>query len=142
MWCRREIIRPSKRRADGKGQRRLFTFRDVIEVRTLKALTAQGVRLSALKESVERLRKDLGVNGENALASTRLVTDGKTVFRYVPSQNHLESLDAFGQFAFAFGVGDEISTLLEKVGQLNRYSRYARRSANRSAVPQGRRKIG
>ncbi len=128
LWCRREIIRPSRRTAGGKGQRRLFTFRDVVEVQTIKSLTDRGVRLSMLIQCIERLRHDLDVEGMASFASTRLITDGRTVLRYVPKEDHLEGLDVYGQFAFAFGLGDEIGLLILKTKELGRHSRYKYRN--------------
>jgi len=124
LWCRRGIITPSRRIATGKGQRRLFTFRDIIEVRTLKSLTAHGVRLSALLECVTQIRRELSDADQNSFARMRLVTDGKKIFRYVPAVDHLEPLHAYGQFAFAFGLGDEIALLAERAMRLDRNSRY------------------
>lgn len=125
LWVRREIIRPSKRGANGKGSRRLFTFSDVVEVRTLKSLTDNGVRLAALVKCVQRLRADLAGADGSSVSSARLVTDGHTVFRYIAPQDKLESLDEFGQFAFAFGLGDEIASLTRISAKLDRSSRYS-----------------
>jgi len=129
-WVRRGIIQPSARgRIDIERRRRLFTFGDVIEVRTIKELTGSGVRLASLLICVARLRRELGQRGENALASTRLVTDGRNVFRYLPAEDKLENLNEYGQFAFAFGLGDEIATLRDKARQLDRRSRYSVRNS-------------
>jgi DNA-binding transcriptional MerR regulator len=130
LWCRRGIILPSGRPAQGKGCRRLFTFLDVIEVRALMMLTKQGVRLGMLVRCVAQLRQDLRVAGDGAMASSRLITDGKTVLRYVPEKDHAESLDQYGQFAFAFGLGEEISLLSLRASRLDRHSRYVKRTEN------------
>jgi len=127
LWCRREIIQPSMRTARGRGQRRLFTFRDLVEIRTIKTLTAQGVRLAALLVAVNRIRRDFGDLDGSPLASARLVTDGRSVFRYVPARDHLERLDEYGQFAFAFDLGAEVAALRGLISQLDGRSRYTRR---------------
>lgn len=118
---------PSYRGARGRGNRRLFTFSDVIEVRTLKSLTASGVRLGALLACVEQVRAEIAAAGARSLASTRLVTDGQVVFRYHPVEDKLEQMDEFGQFAFTFGLGSEIKSLVEQAEKLDRRSRYSRR---------------
>lgn len=92
------------------------------------------MRLSALAEAVNNLRREVGQNGVSALASSRLVTNGTTVFRYVPDENHLESLDGYGQFGFAFGVGDEISALILRANNLDLRSRYTRSTAKQKAA--------
>jgi DNA-binding transcriptional MerR regulator len=134
-WVRRGIIRSSAREAGASRRRRLFTFSDVVEVRTLRLLTASGVRLSALQACVERLRRDLGRQGDNVLASSRLVTDGVHIFRYVSNEDRLEQLDQYGQFAFAFGIGDEITSLSQKAQALDRRSRYERPLAQEVPSP-------
>ena len=99
----------------------------MIEIRTLKSLTAHGVRLAALSSCIQSLRVDLATHDGVSIASLRLVTDGKTVFRYVPEKSHLESLDQYGQFAFAFGIGDEAKSLSKSAKLLDRHSRYSSR---------------
>ncbi|MBT3010968.1 MAG: MerR family transcriptional regulator [Candidatus Thiodiazotropha sp. (ex Lucina pensylvanica)] len=128
LWCRRRIVLPSKRRARGRGQRRLFTFCDVVEVQTIKTLIDRGMRLTALEQSIKQLRRDLMREGILSFTSVRLITDGKKLLRYIPRENHLESLSIDGQFAFAFGLGDEIETLINRVKQLGCNSRYSHRN--------------
>lgn len=125
LWCRRRIILPSKRRARGRGHRRLFTFCDVVEVQTIKTLIDRGMRLPALEQSIKQLRRDLMREGILSFTSVRLITDGKELLRYIPQENHLESLNMDKQFAFAFGLGDEIENLINRVKRLGLNSRYS-----------------
>lgn len=127
LWIRNGIIRASRREAEGKGSRRLFTFSDLVEIRTLLALTGSGVKLSALVESAKRIRAEAGRNGVESLSSVRLITNGASVFRYLPELEMLESLDGYGQFAFAFGLGDHVKQLLDAASRLDRKSRYSSR---------------
>jgi hypothetical protein len=110
----------------------------VIEVRTLKSLTASGVRLGALLACVKKVRAEIASAGARSLAATRLVTDGQLVFRYHPNDEKLEQMDEFGQFAFAFGLGSEIKSLVEQAEKLDRRSRYTRNvfAAGRVSVKQ------
>lgn len=68
-------------------------------------------------------------NSADVLVSTRLVTDGKTVFRLVDG-DRLEGLDGYGQFAFAFGLGAEVAHVAETVRKQGRPNRYTRKTAS------------
>lgn len=114
-WIRSGIIRSSGRDSDGRGSRRLFTFSDLVEIRVVKELTQRGLRLAVLRQCLRQFRKKIPSLVSVPLSSLRLVTDGKTVFQYVPEGDRLESLEEFGQFAFAFDVGEELSQMQEAV---------------------------
>lgn len=126
-WIRGGLIRASGRSADGKGSRRLFLFSDLVEIRVLRGLTAKGVRLQSLKKSISQLRRLMPENQADILASTRLVTDGKSVFRLLDG-DRLESLDEFGQYAFAFGFGMEAAHVAETVRNQGKPIRYVKKS--------------
>lgn len=119
-WVRTGIIHSSGRPSAGRGSRRFFTFADLVEVRVLVRLTQSGLQLSALRNSLKQFRKKMPELMNAPLSSLRLITDGKTLFRYVPDGEKLESLDEFGQFAFAFDVGEEAFQLREAVISMKR----------------------
>jgi len=125
-WVRQDIVRASGRSVVRRGCPRLFTFRDMVEIRVAKELTKNGLRLSALKESLRSIRKRLPFL-DAPLASERLVTDGKTVFRYLSGQDVLESFDEFGQFAFTFGLKDNIDAVVRVVESMPTPVRYKKR---------------
>lgn len=127
-WIRSAIVRASGVAAAGKGSRRLFTFADIVEIRLLVSFTANGVRLGMLKKTVESLRAHFkAVPQDHAWASTRLVTDGSKIFRFVPAEKLLESLDGCKQLAFAFEVGDELGRLINAANELSPALRYESR---------------
>lgn len=130
-WIRGGLIQSSGRPSNGKGTRRLFTFTDLIEIRVLRGLTERGVRLQALKEAIRQLRRSLPESQTELLASTRLVTNGKSVFRLI-DEGRLEGLDEYGQFAFAFGFGSEVAFLVETVKNQRRPIRYVRKTEGKT----------
>lgn len=126
-WVRGGLIQASGRPSNGKGTRRLFIFSDLVEIRVLRGLTERGVSLQSLKEAISKLRRLMPENQADLLASTRLVTNGKSVFRLI-DESRLESLDEYGQFAFAFGFGTEVAYLAETVRNQERPVRYVRKT--------------
>ena len=113
-WVNAGVVRASGRSKVKRGQPRLFTFRDIVEIRVVLKLIHHGLRLSLLKDCLKSVRKRIP-EVESPLASEKLVTDGKKVFRYVPEIGALESFDEFGQFAFAFELGEEIKAVVEEI---------------------------
>ncbi|MFV2058293.1 MAG: MerR family transcriptional regulator [Thiohalomonadales bacterium] len=127
-WVRQGIIRASRRSVVRRGTPRLFTFTDIVEVRVAMKLIDNGLRLATLRKSLKSIRRQLP-NIEAPLASKRLVTDGKTVFRYDPDLGALESMDEYGQFAFWFGLGEEVQAVIREVEKMPKPVRYKRRMA-------------
>ncbi|MEW8027248.1 MAG: MerR family transcriptional regulator [Candidatus Thiodiazotropha endolucinida] len=127
-WLRQGIIKASGRSKVRSGTPRLFTFRDIVEIRVALKLTDSGLRVSSLRKSLKSIRRQLP-KLEAPLASERLVTDGKTVFRYIPEYEALECLDDYGQFAFSFGLGEEVRAAVTEVKRMPTPVRYKKRSA-------------
>jgi len=127
-WLRQGIIRASGRAKVRRGTPRLFTFRDIVEIRVALQLTGKGLRVSALRDCLKSIRRRLP-RLEAPLASERLVTDGKTVFKYVKDVGVLESFDECGQFAFSFGLGEEVQAVVRELEKMPVPVRYKRRSA-------------
>jgi len=127
-WVRQGVIRASGRDDVGRGIPRRFTFTDIVEVRVAMKLIESGLKLAALRKSLKAIRKKLPNMDEAPLASKRLVTDGKTVFRYDPDLGALESLDEYGQFAFWFGLDEEVQAVVREVKKIPTPVRYKRRA--------------
>ncbi len=58
--------------AKGSGSQRLYSYRDIVELKVVKRLLDGGVSLQKARTAVEFLRKNLGAD----LASADLVLDG------------------------------------------------------------------
>ena len=89
-WIREDIVRVSGVPAAGKGSRRLFTFLDIAEIRIVVSFTRNGVKLAMLKETVKNLRIYLNnVPKDYVWTDTRLITDGRRIFKFVSSEEFL-----------------------------------------------------
>jgi DNA-binding transcriptional MerR regulator len=67
---------PAKRR----GISRRYSFRDVVAIRVVSELRAEGFTLQSLRKIVAYLCTRKGLSPNDALASTRLVAVGRDVF--------------------------------------------------------------
>lgn len=76
-WARSGFLRPGLVGAKGKGTRRLYSFRDLVALRTAKELRDLGVPLQTLRKVVGYLRRAKGL--EQPLAEARLVVNGNDV---------------------------------------------------------------
>ncbi len=59
-WARRDIVRPSLTRASGSGSRRLYSYRDLLELRVIKTLIDSGIKLQQVRKALDYLRDQLG----------------------------------------------------------------------------------
>ncbi|MGD9797303.1 MAG: MerR family transcriptional regulator [Acidimicrobiia bacterium] len=71
-WARQDLLRPSVADANGSGSQRLYSYRDIVELKVVKRLLDGGVSLQKARKAVEFLRQNLGAD----LASADLVLDG------------------------------------------------------------------
>ncbi|HEV8296239.1 MAG TPA: MerR family transcriptional regulator [Acidimicrobiales bacterium] len=59
-WARTDLVRPSLADAQGSGSRRLYTYRDLLELKAIKNLLDAGIRLESVREVFRYLRDKLG----------------------------------------------------------------------------------
>src|SRR5579864_6205342 len=71
-WARTGLLRPSLAEARGSGTQRLYSYRDVLELKVIKQLLDAGVNLRQARKAIECLRSSLGED----LASANLVVAG------------------------------------------------------------------
>jgi DNA-binding transcriptional MerR regulator len=73
-WARTGLVRPSVMDANGSGTQRLYSFRDLLELKVIKQMLDAGISLQSARKAVESLR---GFNKD--LASARIVIQGSSV---------------------------------------------------------------
>jgi DNA-binding transcriptional MerR regulator len=59
-WARTDLVRPSLADAQGSGSRRIYTYRDLLELKAIKNLLDAGIKLEAVREVFRYLRDNLG----------------------------------------------------------------------------------
>ncbi len=105
-WARTGLVRPSVKDARGSGTQRLYSFRDLAQLKVIKKLLDTGVSLQQIRRAIGTLR-DLK---EPAIGTT-LVSDGSRIYA-VESPEAVVDLLARGQGVFAVAV-DKVWTDLE-----------------------------
>jgi DNA-binding transcriptional MerR regulator len=82
-WARTDLVRPTLQDAAGSGTQRLYSYRDLVELKVVKSLLDAGVSLQTARKAIDYLRSHLGED----LASANLVIDGaKSVLAISDSQ--------------------------------------------------------
>src|SRR5436190_12811683 len=74
-WARTDLIRPSLADASGSGSRRLYSYRDLLELRVIKSLLDAGIKLESVRTAFEYLRQHVDTD----IASAHLVICGGDV---------------------------------------------------------------
>jgi DNA-binding transcriptional MerR regulator len=73
-WARTDLIRPSLQSAKGSGSRRLYSYRDLLELKAIKNLLDAGIKLESVREVFRYLRDTL----DEDVTSVNLVISGKS----------------------------------------------------------------
>lgn len=105
------VFTPSRKRNKNRGKRRFYTFRDVLVLRTIKALLDSGTSVAAIKDSLiafQRIRwkADEAVLEDNAGPLRWLIASGGKIYLARSIQGLVE-LSGSGQMAFSFVIDIE-----------------------------------
>jgi DNA-binding transcriptional MerR regulator len=74
-WARTDLVRPSLADAQGSGSRRLYSYRDLLELKMIKNLLDAGLKLESVREVFTYLREHLDVD----IVAAHLVIEGNQV---------------------------------------------------------------
>jgi DNA-binding transcriptional MerR regulator len=108
-WDRTGVVRPSIKIGSGKGSRREYSFKDLVQLKVAKRLRDEGISLQKIRKALEFLRKHFPET-KAPLAELRFLTNGVDLF--VLTDRREEILDALkGQLVFSFALGDLIDGL-------------------------------
>jgi DNA-binding transcriptional MerR regulator len=103
--CRTKIVVPSRMgsRGRGRGIRRVYSFGDVVLLRTYAKLLKAGVSVKRLKVAHGTWSRHFKTLDQQAPPGRFLVTDGERVY-FRDQQQALVDLSGEGQLAFAFVI--------------------------------------
>jgi DNA-binding transcriptional MerR regulator len=73
-WARTDLIRPSLADARGSGSRRRYSYRDLLELKLVKTLLDDGIKLESIRNAFGYLRDQLGED----LSTAKLVIAGNS----------------------------------------------------------------
>jgi DNA-binding transcriptional MerR regulator len=89
-WARTDLVRPSVCDAAGSGTQRLYSYRDLVELKVVKKLLDAGVSLQRARVAIEYLRGHLGED----VASANLILDGPSSVLAVTDDQLIDLLRA------------------------------------------------
>jgi DNA-binding transcriptional MerR regulator len=107
-WARTDLIRPSIADARGSGTQRLYSYRDLVELKVIKHLLDAGISLKTARTAIEYLREHLGeelasaslvINGSQSVLARSgeevidLVRQGQGVLNILPLAGMIQELD-------------------------------------------------
>ncbi|MGZ4141045.1 MAG: helix-turn-helix domain-containing protein [Actinomycetota bacterium] len=106
-WDKIGLVKPSVQTTGGRpGVRRMYSFRDLVELKVVSSLLEGGMSLQRVRRAFEYLRENAGL--EEHLSSVKLVTDGQSIFKICKTDGDI--LDALKQGQMTFFVAiDEIA---------------------------------
>jgi len=73
-WARTDLVTPSLAEARGSGSRRLYSYRDLLELKVIKTLLDSGLKLESVRQVFSYMRENLGED----ISSANLVISGRT----------------------------------------------------------------
>lgn len=87
-WDTEGMVKPSIHPATGRGSRRLYSYMDLLAIKTVQALRDQGASLQKVQKCVAYLRKNLP-DISRPLNFCTLLTDGETVYYLAKNEKTL-----------------------------------------------------
>jgi DNA-binding transcriptional MerR regulator len=73
-WARTDLVRPAMADANGSGTRRMYSYRNLLELKIIKQLLDAGIRLEVVRDVFTELRARLG----DDLTAAKLVISGSS----------------------------------------------------------------
>ena len=118
-WARTDLVRPSMTDASGSGSRRLYSYRDLLELKAIKTLLDAGIRLEMVREDFSYLSSELD---EDVTQVNLVISGNKSVL--VRSGEEIVDLLQNGQGVLNIlplaGVKEEVDA---KIVDLNVFAR-------------------
>jgi len=117
VWDRNAFVKPSLSAGGrGTGNRRKYSFADVVALRVIKRLRGEGVPIRALKKVAQYLKEREGV--ENPFAERVLAMSGSDVVMVSPEEV-ISVLEKPGQYLLLLNLNleDEAAVLRAKIAE-------------------------
>ena len=98
-WDKQGLVKPSICPAQGRGSRRLFSYVDLLALKTVQALRDEGLSLQKIRKCVRYLRKHLP-DVSQPLTCCALIAAGETIYLVEDKKTLLDTVRNQGQRAF------------------------------------------
>lgn len=121
-WIKTGLLKPEVETAKGQGSTRLFTFRDLIGLRTIAKLREAGITIQELRKVQENVKGFSDNKKEDVFKDTFLIVRGNNVFM-ADGENIISTLKEPGSLAIPTMIIDMAGTvheLREEVAKLRK----------------------
>jgi predicted RNase H-like HicB family nuclease/DNA-binding transcriptional MerR regulator len=117
-WSNTGLVVPSVGTGQGRGSKRVYSFRDLVQLAVVRRLMGAGVSLQRIRKAVAYLRKHCP-DVEHPLAELTLLTDGDTVFRLTDDPDVIMSaMPHGGQLVFALAFGELFNAVRSRLATI------------------------
>lgn len=99
-WARTGLVEPSLRAEAGSGAHRLYSFRDILLLKTVKSLLDAGISLEQSRTAVAHLRS----RDTDDLTRVTLMSDGHSVYECASNDEVIDLLQ-HGEGVFGIAIG-------------------------------------
>jgi DNA-binding transcriptional MerR regulator len=109
-WARTGLVTPSVREAGGSGTQRLYSFRDLVQLKVIRKLIDAGISLQRVRKAILFLQENM----KTGPSGITLMSDGASIYA-CESEDEIIDLVKRGQAVFAIAldnVWDDLSTSL------------------------------
>jgi DNA-binding transcriptional MerR regulator len=119
-WARTGLVMPSVREAGGSGTQRLYSFRDLVQLRVIKKLIDAGISLQRVRKAISFLQENM----KTGPSGITLMSDGASIYA-CESEDEIIDLVKRGQAVFAIALDNVWEDLSSSLGQKKEFARPA-----------------
>ena len=119
-WARTGLVTPSVRDAGGSGTQRLYSFRDLVQLRVIKKLIDAGISLQRVRKAISFLQENM----QTGPSGITLMSDGASIYA-CESEDEIIDLVKRGQAVFAIALDNVWEDLSSSLGQKREMARPA-----------------
>ncbi|MBN1554223.1 MAG: MerR family transcriptional regulator [Phycisphaerae bacterium] len=117
-WDLQGLVKPSVRPASGRGSQRLYSYVDLLSLKTIKAFRDHKVSLQKIRRCIAYLRKHLP-DISQPLHFCTLLTDGESIYLLLDEKTLLDTVKLQGQRVFLqVNIAAQDQELRKKVFQM------------------------
>jgi DNA-binding transcriptional MerR regulator len=117
-WARTGLVTPSVRDAGGSGTQRLYSFRDLVQLRVIKKLIDAGISLQRVRKAISFLQENM----KTGPSGITLMSDGSSIYA-CESEDEIIDLVKRGQAVFAIALDNVWDDLSSSLGQKKELAR-------------------
>jgi DNA-binding transcriptional MerR regulator len=119
-WARTGLVTPSVREAGGSGTQRLYSFRDLVQLKVIRKLIDAGISLQRVRKAIQFLQENM----KTGPSGITLMSDGASIYA-CESEDEIIDLVRKGQAVFAIALDNVWDDLSSSLGQKKELARPA-----------------